>query len=83
MDRFGDDMCELILSYLSLEDKFRFECVSKQWNRCVFEKHFELDISLMKKQNSLNKVFDKTRHLSRERLKFVLKKCPNLRKVIL
>ena len=65
MDRFGDDMLELILSYLSVEDKFRFECVSKQWKRCVFEKQFEFDISLMKKQNSLNKLFTKNRHLSR------------------
>jgi hypothetical protein len=28
--RFGDDLCELLLSYLTLEDKFRFECVSKK-----------------------------------------------------
>ena len=80
-ERFGDDLTELILSYLTLEDKFRFECVSKQWKRCVFEKQFELDISLMKKQNSLNKLFEQNRHLSRERLISVLKKCPNLRKV--
>ena len=26
-NRFGDDLCELILSYLSFEDKMRFECV--------------------------------------------------------
>ena len=80
-DRFGDDLTELILSYLTLEDKFRFECMSKQWKRCVFQRQFELDISVMKKQNSLNKLFNNNRHLSRERLISVLKKCPNLRKV--
>ncbi|CAG2182036.1 unnamed protein product, partial [Oppiella nova] len=32
-DRYGDDLCEVILSYLSLEDCFRFECLSKQWQR--------------------------------------------------
>ncbi|CAG2119536.1 unnamed protein product [Medioppia subpectinata] len=37
LDRFGDDLCEELLSYLSLEDKFRFECISKQWRRVVFE----------------------------------------------
>ena len=80
-DRFGDDLTELILSYLTLEDKFRFECLSKQWKRCVFEKQFELEVSVMKKQNSLNKLFNSNRHLSRRRLISVLKKCPNLRKV--
>ena len=28
-DRFGDDLCEEVLSYLTFEDKFRFECVAK------------------------------------------------------
>ena len=31
MDRFGDDLTELILQYLTFEDKVRLECVSKQW----------------------------------------------------
>ncbi|CAG2103002.1 unnamed protein product [Medioppia subpectinata] len=38
MDRFGDDLCELLLSYLSFEDRFRCECVSKQFQRTIFEK---------------------------------------------
>ncbi|CAG2116734.1 unnamed protein product, partial [Medioppia subpectinata] len=33
MDRFGDDLCQLLLSYLSLEERFRYEEVSKQWQR--------------------------------------------------
>jgi hypothetical protein len=28
--RICDDLCEVLLSYLSFEDKIRFECVSKQ-----------------------------------------------------
>ncbi|CAG2106063.1 unnamed protein product [Medioppia subpectinata] len=36
LDRFGDDLCQLLLSYLSLEDIFRLECVSKQFRRTVF-----------------------------------------------
>ena len=40
-DRFGDDLSELILSYLSLKDKFRYECVAKQWRRLVFTKKTE------------------------------------------
>jgi len=34
-DRFGDDLCELLLSYLSFEDKKSLECVSKQWFRYI------------------------------------------------
>jgi hypothetical protein len=37
-ERFGDDLCELLLSYLSISDKIRFECVSKQWQQLVFNK---------------------------------------------
>ncbi|CAG2113504.1 unnamed protein product [Medioppia subpectinata] len=35
-DGFGDDLCGLIVSYLSFEDRFRLECVSKQFQRTVF-----------------------------------------------
>ena len=44
-DRFGDDLTELIVSYLWFEDKVRLECVSKQWRRLVFNKQFELNIT--------------------------------------
>jgi hypothetical protein len=37
-DRFGDDLCQLLLSYLSIEEKISFECVSKQWKELVFDK---------------------------------------------
>ena len=30
-DRVCDDLCEVILQYLSLEDRLRLECVSKQF----------------------------------------------------
>ncbi|CAG2100603.1 unnamed protein product, partial [Medioppia subpectinata] len=36
-NRFGDDLCGLILSYLSLDDRFVCECVSTQFQRTVFE----------------------------------------------
>ena len=43
-DRFCDDFCEDILQYLSLEDKFRLELVSKQFQRIVFQRQYELYI---------------------------------------
>ncbi|CAG2108431.1 unnamed protein product [Medioppia subpectinata] len=33
MDRFGDDLCQLLLSYLPIKERFRYEEVSKQWQR--------------------------------------------------
>ncbi len=36
-DRFGDDLCQLLLSYLTINDKIKFECISKQWQTLVFK----------------------------------------------
>ena len=84
MDRFGDDMCELILSHLILADKVRLECVSKQWKRCVFQRQFEIfilrmDINDIKKPlNRLFKVIDNKTQLDKLFLESFLKKCPNI-----
>ena len=43
-DRFGDDLIELVLSYISFEDSFQYKCVSKQWKRLVFNKQNKLII---------------------------------------
>ncbi len=37
-DRYGDGLCELLLSDLFVKHLKRFECVSKQWQRLVFNK---------------------------------------------
>ena len=42
-DRLGDDLTELILQYLTFEDKVRLECVSKQWRRLVYNKQFIIE----------------------------------------
>ena len=41
-DRICDDLCEVLLSYLSFEDKIRFECVSQQFKRTVYQKQHEI-----------------------------------------
>ncbi|CAG2100607.1 unnamed protein product [Medioppia subpectinata] len=43
-DRFGDDLCGVILSYLSLHERFVCECVSKQFQRTVFESVVDITI---------------------------------------
>ncbi|CAG2103258.1 unnamed protein product [Medioppia subpectinata] len=45
MDRFGDDLCQLLLYYLSLEDRFRLESVSKQFQRTVFESVVDITLN--------------------------------------
>ncbi len=42
--RICDDLCEVLLKYLSFEDKIKFECVSKQFQRCVYCKQNVFDI---------------------------------------
>jgi hypothetical protein len=37
-DRFCDDLCQLLLSYLLVSDKIRYECVSKQWQQLIYNK---------------------------------------------
>ena len=86
MDRLGDDLTEEILQYLTFEDKIRLECVSKQWQRCVFTKQFGLDIVEGSKQtmDSL-RIYRKEERRSpivdMMSLESVLKKCPNIKKV--
>ena len=77
MDRFGDDLTELILQYLTFEDKVRLECVSKQWRRLVFNKQFviELDIGSKEKIIGQNELY-----LNVQLLESLLKKCPNISK---
>jgi hypothetical protein len=57
-NRFCDDLCEVLLSYLSFEDKIRFECVSKQFQRCVYNKQniFEVNDYMIEEKNKLNKL---------------------------
>lgn len=43
-DRFGDDLTELILDYLPLEEKLKFECVCSQWRRLIFNKELRFEL---------------------------------------
>ena len=91
-DRFGDDLTELIVSYLWFEDKVRLECVSKQWRRLVFNKQFVIEINKnlednrIEKHNSMNKlltVINNKSCVKNQSLESLLKKCSNIKKVIL
>ena len=86
MERFGDDLTEEVLSHLWFSDKVMFECLSKQWQRLVFNKQTELHIDYeydrIERKNSLNKLFscDKNNYdvMNNQSLVSILKKCPNI-----
>ena len=84
-DRFGDDLNEEILQYLTFEDKIRLECVSKQWQRCVFKKQYVIEIrkGFKPTKDSLNKlsISQKIHKIRIKPFESVLKKCPNIIKV--
>ena len=46
---FSDDLCELILSYLTIEQKVIFECVSKQWQKLIYNSIDRLEYPLNRK----------------------------------
>ena len=74
-DRFGDDLTEEVLQYLTLEDKIRLECVSKQWQRCVYQRQFVIEMNFITERN-------RRRLSGKEILQSLLNKCPNVIKVI-
>ena len=80
MLRFGDELTEEILQYLTFEGKLSLEYVSKQWQRCIFNKQFQLEIDrpdekwkLFRRQYSNQLIQEMTS---------VLKKFPKITKII-
>ena len=88
MDRLGEDLTELILSYLTFEDKVRLECTAKQWRRTIFNKQYFIEINDSYTyigypgENNLIKLFkelcDGKLMIRLRNLESLLKKCPNL-----
>ena len=86
MDRYGDDLTEEVIQYLTFEDKVRLECVSKQWKRCVFQKQFAIELCKSVKSRpfalkSLFRLIGNEIRLDYQSLECLLKKCPNIIKV--
>ncbi|CAG2164705.1 unnamed protein product, partial [Oppiella nova] len=71
LDRLGDDLCQHLLSFLSLEDRFRCECVSKQWQRVVYETQTELTIDPQLMGSTI----------SEESFETLLQKCENITRI--
>ncbi|CAG2103936.1 unnamed protein product [Medioppia subpectinata] len=76
MDRFGDDMYGLMLSYFSIEDRFQCECVSKQFQRTVFRS--VVDITL---NDRIIKRLRKEKTINLQLLATIAIKCPNIQTI--
>ena len=89
-DRICDDLSEVLLQFLSFEDKTRLECVSKQFQRTAFKRQSELYINIGNPENYKYFVKDNKKYLrirrnyydiknkSIDSFKAVLNKCPNI-----
>ena len=81
IERFGDDLTELIVSYLSISDKIRLECLSKQIQALIFNRQKCLRISHVKSGDNLEEMISKTSRyhsVDCRALGSVLKKFKNL-----
>jgi hypothetical protein len=82
MDRFGDDLCQLLLSYLQLYDCFRCECVSKQWQRLIYTTVYELTIDreLIHKMRGKRNFCDED-FIDISVIAAIIRKCPNIESI--
>ncbi len=90
-DRFGDHLCQLLFSFLSIEEKFRFECVWKQWQRLVFNKQQKLIINksiagkafetILKKLVFINQIQFKWISIIGQMIELIAKHCNDLKKI--
>jgi hypothetical protein len=92
--RFCDDLLEVILNFLPLKEKIKFESISKQWKELLFSKQTVLVINGNEKKsnilNSLNQIFVKKfsfRHFTCKEVihlkafESVLKMCPFIQRI--
>jgi hypothetical protein len=84
--RICDDLCEVLLKYLSFEDKIKFECVSKQFQRLIFNKQYSIDINY--KNPNLRKLleYEEINYRTEGKVKIIafeklLKKCEFINEV--
>ena len=91
-NRICDDLSEVLLQFLPLKDKPRLECVSKQFQRTVFVKQYEICLYSSLKLNEevtegfvedINIIYiieDNIRNYI-QCIESVLKKCPNVQRM--
>ena len=90
---FKDINEKVLLSFVSFEDKIRFECVSHQFQRLLFNKQYVLQVFHMRRvktQNCLNQLLVKkqvnesvVKEIDLKAFESVLKKCKFINKIVI
>lgn len=75
--RLCDDLTEIILSYISFLDKVKLECVSKQFQKTIFRKQYDIEIYEFDPKKLY--LFEKIVNI--ENIGLILKKCSNIKKI--
>ena len=74
--RVCDHLSQVLLQFLQIEDKFRFESVSKQFQRTVFQRHEELCLN-----NTILTRIRSNEEDSVTRFETLLQKLPNIKSI--
>ena len=77
-DRFGDDLCEILLKYVKPNEKFKFETVSKQWKRCI---HTKVESLAIGKNSYFPEVYQTNQSNMYEEMKKLAEKYPRLQRL--
>ena len=82
-DRICDDLSEVLLQFLALIDKLRYECVSKQFQRTTFVKKYEIisDWAVVMDDQICDEIKDKYYESYIKSFELVVKKCKNIQKL--
>ena len=83
--RICDDLAEVILQFLPIKAKFKYEAVSKQFQRTIFTKQTEFLISMeLIMRLDLSKFFgDGQININFHKFELILKKCSNMKQIFM
>ena len=85
-DRICDDLSEVLLQFLPLEVKQRLECVSKQFQRTVFQKQFSINLySSLESNEKMSQLTEEQtfKMFYTKSIESLLNKCPNIQKMFI
>ena len=80
-ERVCDDLAEVLLQYLPLKDSIKFKGVSKQFQRTILSKCFQLDIKdgVFWAEVETREGWQQKERLDLNAFEMFLKKCPNIK----
>ena len=85
--RICDDLSEVLLQFLPMKDKLRFECVSRRFQKTIFTKHSTLIIDSNMCEKFKTKYIDEEEdseteiYFDSEKLEMLVRKFPNINRL--